>query len=67
MTYTLTIHTIIELLDRVNVVANEKPVPFRESVVDVVDQRFDGATLEGGQIGSIVDHGELASLNTFWV
>ena len=37
MTYTLTIHTIIGLLDRVDVAANEKPILFRENVVDEVD------------------------------
>lgn len=35
-TYTLTIHTIIDLLDRVDVVTNEKPVLIRENVVDEV-------------------------------
>lgn len=36
MTYTLTVHTVIDLLDGVDVVTNEKPFLVSEYVVDEV-------------------------------
>ena len=58
-TYTLTIHAVIDLLDRADVVANQEPVLVGEDIVDEIDERFDAATLEGGEVGCVADHGEL--------
>ena len=49
-TYTLTIHAVIDFLDRVNVVANQEPILVGEDIVNEVDERFDAATLKGGEI-----------------
>ena len=58
-TYTLTIHAVIDLLDRVDVVADQEPVFVGEDIVNEVDERLDAATLKGGEIGCVADHGEL--------
>ena len=58
-TYTLTIHAVIDFLDRVDVVANQEPIFVGEDIVNEVDERFDAATLKGGEIGYVVDHGKL--------
>ena len=67
MTYSLKIHTIIDLLNRVHVVTDEKPILFRENVVDEIDERFDAATLEGDEIGGVADHDEPVGVNSFWI
>lgn len=46
-------------------VTNEKPVLFREYVVHEVDEGLDAATLEGGEVGSIVDHGDFLGVQLF--
>ena len=58
-TYTLAIHAVIDFLDRIDVVADQEPIFVGEDIVNEVDERFDAATLKGGEIGCVADHGEL--------